>query len=238
MEKERVEALSKLQEEMSYRFQDLDLLNVALTHRSYANERANGTWVDNERLEFLGDSVLNVIISHLIMEYHPHCREGMLTKLRAGLVNQKFLAEISESLGINRYVLLGKGESLRGGRKRSSLISDAYEALIGAIYLDGGFEAAFRVVEKQFLPFIEAGLPDDGDFKTKVQQVCQSRFGCTPRYQLSDLKGPEHEKTFRAEIFVGGEPYGYGIGRNKKEAQQHAAREALTKICGDNHDQE
>jgi ribonuclease-3 len=132
MEKQRLEALSKLQEEISYRFQDLDLLNVALTHRSYANERINGTWVDNERLEFLGDSVLNIIISHLIMEYHPYCREGMLTKLRAGLVNQKFLAEISESLAINRYVLLGKGESLRGGRKRSSLISDAYEALIGS----------------------------------------------------------------------------------------------------------
>jgi ribonuclease III len=237
MEKQRVEALSALQEDMSYQFQDPDLLNVALTHRSYANERADGMLKDNERLEFLGDSVLNVIISHLIMQRHPTCQEGVLTKLRSGLVNQKFLAEISRSLAINRHLLLGKGESLRGGRERRSLISDAYEALIGAIYLDRGFEAAFRVVEKQFLPFIEAGLPDDDDFKTKVQQVCQSRLGCTPRYQLTDSKGPEHEKTFRAEIFVNGELYGYGIGRNKKEAQQDAAREALRKICGDNRDE-
>jgi ribonuclease-3 len=233
---ERLDALSALQKKISYQFHDPDLLNVALTHRSYANEASDGRSRDNERLEFLGDSVLNVIISHLIMERFPHCHEGEMTRLRASLVNEKSLAGISKRLGINQYLLLGKGESLRGGREKSSLISDAYEALVGAIYLDGGFEKAFGVVEKQFAPLLNQGLTDDGDFKTKVQQVCQSRYGCRPRYRLSELKGPEHDKTFGAEIFIDGRPYGYGIGKNKKEAQQNAAQEALKRICGNNHD--
>jgi ribonuclease III len=232
-EKDRLEALSALQGEISYQFNDPDLLNVALTHRSFANERAGGPYRDNERLEFLGDSVLNVIISHLIMERFPHCHEGELTRFRASLVNEKSLARISKNLGINQYLLLGKGESRRGGRERSSLISDAYEALIGAVYLDGGFEKAFRVVEKQFKPLLDKGLTDDGDFKTKVQQISQSRFGCSPQYRLSDVSGPEHDKTFGAEIFIDGRFYGYGIGKNKKEAQQHAAQEALKRISGE-----
>jgi ribonuclease III len=233
MERDRLEALSALQGEICYQFINPSLLNVALTHKSYANERSGATYPDNERLEFLGDSVLNVIISHLIMERFPHCHEGELTRLRASLVNQKFLARISKNLGINRYLLLGKGESRRGGREKSSLISDAYEALIGAIYLDGGFEKAFGVVEKQFTPLLDKGLTDDGDFKTKVQQVSQSRFGCSPRYRLSDVRGPEHDKTFGAEIFIDGRLYGYGIGKNKKEAQQNAAQEALKRISGE-----
>jgi ribonuclease III len=233
MEKDRLEALSALQNKISYQFHDLDLLNEALTHRSYAHERTGGTSRDNERLEFLGDSVLNVIISHLIMERFPHCHEGALTRLRASLVNKKSLARISKNHGINQRLLLGKGESLRGGREKSSVISDAYEALIGAIYLDGGFEKAFGVVERQFSPFLDEGLINDGDFKTKVQQVCQSRFGRLPRYRLSEVKGPEHDKTFGAEIFIDHRSYGYGVGKNKKEAQQNAAREALKKISGE-----
>ena len=222
-----------MQNKISYQFHDLDLLNEALTHRSYAHERTGGTSRDNERLEFLGDSVLNVIISHLIMERFPHCHEGALTRLRASLVNKKSLARISKNHSINQRLLLGKGESLRGGREKSSVISDAYEALIGAIYLDGGFEKAFGVVERQFSPFLDEGLINDGDFKTKVQQVCQSRFGRLPRYRLSEIKGPEHDKTFGAEIFIDHRSYGYGVGKNKKEAQQNAAREALKKISGE-----
>jgi ribonuclease-3 len=233
MDGERLEILSTLQEEISYQFHDLELLNLALTHRSYANERSGGRSRDNERLEFLGDSVLNVIISHLIMNRFPHCNEGEMTRLRASLVNEKSLARISKSLGINQCLLLGKGESRRGGREKSSLISDAYEALIGAVYLDGGFEKAFGVVEKQFVPLLDRGLIDDGDFKTKVQQICQSRFGRAPRYRLSELKGPQHDKTFGAEIFIEGQPYGYGIGKTKKEAQQNAAKDALERIGGE-----
>ncbi|MFQ5841015.1 MAG: ribonuclease III [Thermodesulfobacteriota bacterium] len=233
MERDRLEALSALQGQISYQFNNLDLLNVALTHRSYANERPGATYSDNERFEFLGDSVLNVIISHLIMERFPHFREGELTRLRASLVNKKSLTRVSKNLSINQYLLLGRGESRRGGRGRSSLISDAYEALIGAVYLDGGFEKAFGVVEKQFTPLLEKGLTDDGDFKTKVQQVSQGRFGCSPRYRLSDVRGPEHDKTFGAEIFIDGQLYGYGIGKNKKEAQQNAAQEALKRISGE-----
>jgi ribonuclease III len=225
MEQERLETLSALQEEISYRFDDLGLLNVALTHRSYANERPDAKHQNSERLEFLGDSVLNVIVSHLIMKQFPHCH--------ACLVNEKFLARISKDLGINRCLLLGRGESRRGGREKISLISDAYEALIGAIYLDGGFERAFEVIEGQLSPYLNRGLTDDGDFKTRVQQICQSRFGSLPQYRLSDLKGPEHEKTFGAEVFLDDRPYGYGIGRNKKEAQQNAAQEALKRIYGE-----
>jgi ribonuclease-3 len=229
----RLEALSALQEEISYEFRDFQLLDLALTHRSYANERPGGTYQDNERLEFLGDSVLTVIISHLIMERFPRCREGEMTRFRATLVNQKSLARISKKLGINRYLLLGRGEALRGGREKRSLISDAYEALIGAIYLDGGFKEAFRVVEKQFGTLLDQGLTDDGDFKTKVQQICQSRYGGPPRYRLSELEGPQHDKTFGAEIFIEGQPYGSGIGKTKKEAQQNAAKKALERISGD-----
>jgi ribonuclease-3 len=233
MNGERLEALSALQEEISYQFRDLHLLDLALTHRSYANERPGGSFQDNERLEFLGDSVLNLIISHVIMERFPQCREGEMTRLRATLVNEKSLAGISKKLGINQYLLLGRGEALRGGSEKRSLISDAYEALIGAIYLDGGFDRAFRVVEKHFGPFLDQGLGDDGDFKTKVQQISQSRYGCLPRYRLSELKGPQHDKTFGAEIFIEGQPYGYGIGKTKKEAQQKAAKEALERISGE-----
>jgi len=233
MDAERLDALSALQHEISYQFRDRDLLDLALTHRSYANEKPGGSSQDNERLEFLGDSVLNVIISHLIMERFPHWREGEMTRLRAILVNEKSLARISKKLGINQYLLLGRGEALRGGSEKNSLISDAYEALIAAIYLDGGFDKAFKVVEKHFEPLLDQGLGDDGDFKTKVQQICQSRYGCLPRYRLSELKGPQHDKTFGAEILIGGQPYGYGIGKTKKEAQQKAAREALERISGE-----
>ncbi len=233
MEKGRLEALSVLQDEISYRFHDPDLLNEALTHRSYAHERTGGTPRDNERLEFLGDSVLNVIISHLIMKRFPQYHEGELTRLRASLVNEKTLARISKSLGINQCLLLGKGESLRGGREKSSVISDAYEAIVGAIYLDGGFEKAFGVIKRQFSPFLDKGLIDDNDFKTRVQQICQSRFGGLPRYRLSEVKGPEHDKIFGAEIFIDGQSYGYGVGKNKKEAQQNAAKEALKRISGE-----
>ena len=233
MERDRLEALSALQEEISYRFNDPNLLELALTHRSYANERSGGALQDNERLEFLGDSVLNSIISHLIMQRFPHCHEGEMTRLRASLVNEKSLARVSKDIGINQYLLLGRGESLRGGREKISVISDAYEALIGAVYLDGGFEKAFGVVEKQFGPLLDRGLTDDADFKTRIQQICQSRFGCTPQYRLSDLKGPDHDKTFGAEIFIDGRLYGYGIGKNKKEAEQNAAREALERISGE-----
>ncbi len=233
MERDRVEALSALQRETSYQFNNPDLLELALTHRSYANEMSGGTFRDNERLEFLGDSVLNIIVSHLLMERFPHCHEGELTRLRASLVNEKSLARISKNLGINQCILLGKGESLRGGREKSSLTSDAYEALIGAVYLDGGFEKAFGVVEKQFTPLLDQGLTDDGDYKTKVQQICQNRFGCSPRYRSSDVKGPEHNKTFGVEIYIDGRLYGYGVGKNKKEAQQNAAQEALKRISGE-----
>ncbi len=233
MNGERLEALSELQEEISYQFRDHSLLDLALTHRSYANERPGGTFQDNERLEFLGDSVLTVIISHLIMKRFPQSQEGEMTRLRATLVNEKSLAGISKKLGLNQYLLLGRGEALRGGSEKSSLISNAYEALIGAIYLDGGFKKAFKVVEKQFGPLLDQGLTDDGDFKTKVQQICQSRYGGPPRYRLSELKGPQHDKTFGAEIFIEGQPYGYGIGKTKKEAQQNAAKEALERISGE-----
>jgi len=233
LERDRVEALSALQGKISYQFNDPDLLDVALTHRSYANERAGGAYQDNERLEFLGDSVLNVIISHLTMKRFPHYDEGELTRMRASLVNEKSLARISKSLGINQYLLLGKGESRRGGRERTSLTSDAYEALIGAVYLDGGFERTFEVVEKQFTPLLDKGLTDDGDCKTRVQQVSQSRFGCSPRYRLFDVSGPEHDKTFGVELSIDGRLYGYGIGKSKKEAQQNAAQEALKRIFGE-----
>ncbi|GAB4249052.1 MULTISPECIES: ribonuclease III family protein [Deferrisoma] len=228
MDMERRENLRDLEEALGYLFETPDLLDQALTHKSYANERGSGIR-DNERLEFLGDAVLDLVVSHLLYELRPPLTEGKMSKVRAFLVSEPSLAEVARSFGLGRYLLLGKGEEQTGGREKPSILSGAFEALVAAIYLDGGFDLAREFVDAVFRPLLEAEGPGglDRDFKTRLQEHCQGRYGTAPTYRLVGEWGPDHDKTFEVEIRLGNRVLGRGRGRSKKEAEQRAAQGAL-----------
>ncbi|RMG92956.1 MAG: ribonuclease III [Candidatus Dadabacteria bacterium] len=225
---ERRENLRDLEEALGYLFETPDLLDQALTHKSYANERGSGIR-DNERLEFLGDAVLDLVVSHLLYDLRPPLTEGKMSKVRAFLVSEPSLAEVARSFGLGRYLLLGKGEEQTGGREKPSILSGAFEALVAAIYLDGGFDLAREFVDAVFRPLLEAEGPGglDRDFKTRLQEHCQGRYGTAPTYRLVGEWGPDHDKTFEVEIRLGNRVLGRGRGRSKKEAEQRAAQGAL-----------
>jgi ribonuclease III len=210
-------------------FNDARLREAALTHRSYAFER--GLTVTNERLEFLGDSVLGVVVTDLAYRIYPQMPEGSLAKLRAAIVNMSALADVARSLDLGTSVLLGKGEEQSGGRNKSSILADALEAVFGAVYLDGGLDAARELIERLFRPRMEAYVRGEGDrdYKTILQELASQMLRAMPDYRLAE-RGPDHEKEFTATVFLGGEPMGTGVGRSKKEAEQQAAREAHTRI--------
>ncbi len=219
--------LKGLEEALGYHFKRQELLKEALTHRSWG-------YPDFERLEFLGDSVLELCISHLLFEILPTYKEGELSKIRASLVRGERLAEIAKSLSLGDYLLLGKGEEQTGGRQKASILASAFEALVGAVYLDGGFERALEVVRKCFSPYLEEvkGNWRDIDFKTQLQEGVQARFKDLPQYVLLSQSGPEHEKTFEVAVMVKGQVWGKGRGKSKKEAEQRAAEEALKRLYG------
>jgi len=198
-------------------------LTEALTHRSSGGEAPN-----NEKLEFLGDAVLSLAMSDVLMRQFPQAREGELSKIRASLVNAEVLARKARELDLGRWVQLGKGEEKSGGREKVSILAAAYEAVLGAVYLDGGYEPARVVVERQFAPdvaeHLTAGLRD---YKTQLQELTQRLFRETPAYTLVEESGPDHEKRFVSEIAISGRQYGRGVGRSKKTAEQAAAMEAL-----------
>jgi ribonuclease-3 len=200
-------------------------LEQALTHRSYAYE--NGGLPTNERLEFLGDSVLGLVITDTLFRAHPDLSEGRLAKLRAAVVNARALADVARALGLGEHVRLGRGEQATGGRNKASILSDTAEAVIGAIYLTVGFEAASAVVHRLFDPLLEqaAGLGAGLDWKTSLQEMCADRGLGVPEYIIED-SGPDHEKTFAAQVRVAEGIYGSGVGRSKKEAEQQAAETA------------
>lgn len=206
---------------------DLDpgLLNRALTHRSFAYE--NGGLPTNERLEFLGDSVLGVVVTEALYRTHPDLSEGRLAKLRAAVVNARALAEVARTLGLGEHIMLGRGEETTGGRDKSSILSDGVEALIGAVYIDKGFVIAGGVVHRLFDPLMEAAaaLGAGLDWKTSLQELSADLGLGVPEYLISD-SGPDHEKTFVARVRVGEGVYGHGTGRSKKEAEQQAAETA------------
>lgn len=213
----------KLEESVGYFFADPELLLQALTHKSWGSP-------DNERLEFLGDSVLELAVSHLLFFSLPQATEGELSKVRASLVREDFLAEVATGLQLGQYLRLGKGEEVTGGRQKASILASALEALIGAIYLDGGYGAALRVVERLFEDAVREGRWRDRDYKTQLQEYTQALFKETPHYVLLSEQGPEHSKTFEVAVYVKGELWGMGYGRSKKEAEQRAAQEALRRI--------
>ena len=219
--------MKSLEEKLQYRFRNPKLLQNALTHSSYANEVRNGI-SSNERLEFLGDSVLSVIVSEHIYKNYRSYPEGELTKLRASLVCEKSLCAFSRELDMGKYLLLGHGEEKNGGRERDSILADAFEAVLAAMYLDGGFEVARRHVMR----FVTAELnqPDEEgfkDYKTVLQEIIQRNPEESVRYFLTESTGPDHDKSFTVEVRLNSNVIGVGTGKNKKQAEQMAAKQAL-----------
>ena len=220
------ERLALIEEQIGYTFKDRSLLLTAMTHSSYAHERKINKTGCNERLEFLGDAVLELISSRYLFEKYPDLPEGRLTYLRASLVSEKPLAECAKRIGLGNVLRLGKGEEAGGGRTKASVTSDAYEALIGAIYLDGGFEEAQRFVEREVMSGSEQHLKEK-DPKTTLQELLQKRMEAHIEYELISESGPDHDKCYTVEVKVNGKACGRGEGRNKKNAEKAAAAEAV-----------
>lgn len=214
---------------LGIRFEDPELLRASLTHRSYAFE--HGIVPHNERLEFLGDSVLGLVVTDMIYTWYPELPEGEMAKLRAATVNMAVLADAARELRLGEHLLLGRGEELSGGRAKSSILADALEALIGAVYLDRGMDAARDLVHHLFADHIRDHVERGTvrDFKTSLQEQAAKRTGRVPEYRISS-SGPDHAKRFQARVFLLGELLGEGRGRSKKEAEQAAAKEALAHL--------
>lgn len=219
--------MKRLQEKIQYSFKNINLLENALSHSSYANEK-HLAYGSNERLEFLGDAVLSVVVADYLYKNFPDKPEGFLTKLRASLVCEKSLCGFAKELGIGECILLGKGEEQCGGRERSSILADAFEAVLAAMYLDGGIE----VVRDLVLRFIKAELTNTEDevfhdYKTTLQEVIQKNKEERLTYVLSSESGPDHDKSFTVEVLLNSNVIGTGTGKNKKRAEQMAAKDAL-----------
>ncbi len=219
--------MHKLEEKIGYRFHDLRLLETALTHSSYANER-HGDAESYERLEFLGDSILGLTAADFLYHQEPQLPEGRMTRLRAELVCEASLHRVALSLGLGDYMRLGRGEERSGGRERPSILADMVEAIIAALYLDGGLDAARRFILERLLQDAEIGEEHRGaDYKTELQELVQQQPGRSITYELIGESGPDHDKRFSFRVSINGVPAGEGTGRTKKEAEQMAARAAL-----------
>ncbi len=221
--------VSELEQTIGYSFRNAELLLEALTHKSFVHESGEKGDKDNQRLEFFGDAVIGFFVSAMLLERYPEFREGKLSKIRASLVDEKTLAELAGCIMLGSYLRLGRGEEKTGGRAKSSVLADAYEALIGAVYLDGGADAAARLVEKHFGPLMMQSADKFGgrDYKTRLQETVQEMYGKPPVYSLESESGPPHERIFSAAVSVGSRHLGKGAGKSKKEAEQAAARDAL-----------
>lgn len=221
--------MNDFEKQIGYTFSDKKLMTAALTHSSYAYEHH---CADNERLEFLGDSVLSIVVTEYLFTNYKNTQEGELTKIRAGLVCEQSLFEISKKINLSQYILLGNGEDLNGGRERPSVMSDAFEALLAAIYLDGGFEKA----KAWLLNLIESELKSSssgkrlGDYKTMLQERTQKGNNGKVTYRMTAESGPDHNKTFESEVLIDGKAVARGKGGSKKEAEQNAAKRALELI--------
>lgn len=224
--------LETLQTAIGVDFRDLALLVRALTHRSFVNENPHEAIEDNERLEFLGDAVIDLITSELLYHRFPEMPEGRLTSLRAALVRTETLARLAAYLGLGPMLRLGRGEAEHGGRTRPANLCAVLEAFIGAVYLDQGFAAAKAIIEPYFLPAADAILARelDRDAKSRLQEWSQGALGETPHYDTVAADGPDHEKTFTVRVTIDGQSFGEGTGRSKQTAAQAAARQALLKV--------
>lgn len=215
--------LELLQERIGYHFQEPDLLKRALAHNSWAVESEA---VNNQTLEFLGDAVVDLVVSELLMRTHQERSEGELTRMRASIVNLHGLAAQAERLELGRWVLLGKGEERSGGRKKSRILADTFEAIVGAIFQDGGYEAAWAMVSQQLGPQIAEAESSGQDFKTEVQELSQRMYGHAPTYRVLEVSGPDHRRQYQVELCLENRPVSTGEGPNRKTAEQMAARDA------------
>jgi ribonuclease III len=222
-------------ERLGYAFGDRGILLQCMTHTSYGHEFLQEKPIplrDNERLEFLGDAILDVVISDILLESFPNANEGHLSKMRAAVVNEKTLAEVAKSISLQNCIRLGKGETQTGGHMKPSILSSAFEALIAAIYLDGGFNAVYPVVRHLFAPLFaeERDLMAFYDHKTQLQEIAQAKWKVTPTYHLLGTQGPDHAKVFEVEVRMNGNRLAAASGSSKKEAEQNAARSAITQV--------
>ena len=221
----------ELEKKLGYSFQDTTLLETALSHSSYANENKSLGLESNERLEFLGDSVLGQIVASYLYRTYPKMPEGQMTRLRADLVCETSLYEVSQKLELGRYIRLGRGEEHTGGRQRESILADAVEAIIAAMYLDGGIDISKQFIDRYILAGFEAEEAHSvTDYKTALQEHVQRRAGQVLGYELVSESGPDHRKTFTMCVSLNGRPIGEGSGRTKKEAEQNAAKSGLEAI--------
>jgi ribonuclease III len=217
-----------IERKLGYQFNSRDLLEEALRHSSYVNEQPDSELRDNERFEFLGDAVLNLIVGHILMERYPDLKEGDLSRTRANLVNETHLAIMARSIDLGAGLLLGKGEIQTNGMEKNSILAGAFEALMAAVYLDGGFRAAFDIIENNFVPFLDSIYPtiDNYDYKSRLQEWVQEKHGNIPYYKVVREEGPDHAKTFWVSV----EAFNIeteGTGKSKKAAEQDAARKVL-----------
>ena len=234
MQEDRINALIPLQGLLCYQFKDLELLNKSLTHKSYSNEVLLSL-KNNERLEFLGDSVIDLIVADYMFLTYQDLPEGSLSKIRAAVVNENSLAGLAKKLELGSYLLLGKGESFSGGRKKASILANAYEALVGALFCDSNFRTTADVFLPQLIENIDEyrGACTTTDFKSDLQEYTQNRFSCVPLYEVVGEIGPGHNKRFDVKVKISSQVRGSGKGRSKKEAEQNAAREALSSFLTD-----
>jgi ribonuclease-3 len=215
---------------IGYRFKNISLLQNALSHSSYANERYHNALMSNERLEFLGDSILGMLVADYLYRTFPDRPEGELTRMRADMVCESTLAGVANRLDLGRHLLLGKGEELGGGRTRISILADAVESVIAACYLDGGMEAAVQFVQKFILVYVPVTKMQHVDHKTALQEHVQQKKNQVITYRLIGEEGPDHDKHFTVEVLINDTVYGVGTGSSKKRAEQDAARVALEKL--------
>ncbi len=239
-ERDSVDPLDTLERTLGHRFRDPALLEAARTHRSHSHERAGAEAADYERMEFLGDALVGLLVSEWLFHDDPAAAEGTLTRRRQVVVRTSTLAEVARRLGLGQALHLGRGEERTGGREKTSLLADAFEATLGAIFLDGGMRAARGFVRRELGPALRAtrGLAETADdFKTRLQERVQGIWQRTPVYRMVSTEGPAHALTFTAEVLVNGRVLGAGSGPSRKEAEQHAARHGLATLDNDENDE-
>jgi ribonuclease III len=217
-----------LEKQLCYCFINKALIETALQHSSYVNENPSPGLEDNERLEFLGDAILNAVISHLLMARYPELKEGELSKIRSHLVNRTQLSKIAKQINLGKYLRLGKGEIQSSGRKKISILADAFEALLAAAYLDGGYDKIYHLINQLFSTLFDtiSTTVNSFDYKSRLQELVQATFKSSPEYVIINEAGPDHDKTFEVEITVG-DIRATGKGKSKKAAEQEAAKKVL-----------
>lgn len=224
--------VTELIQSLGYEFREIKFLELACIHKSFGNEQRSNVPIaarDNERLEFLGDAILDLVVSQLLLESFPDSSEGDLSKLRAALVNEKYLAKLAREMRLGDYLWLGKGEEGTGGREKDSILASTFEAIVAAVFTDGGFVAVEQWVRGLFGERVKSSQQEEAlhDFKTRLQELVQARFKSSPRYEVMQTSGPDHAKTFEVQLQINGNVVATATGKSKKEAEQHAARLAL-----------